>query len=53
MKISMQALQISSRGGDLACAMDGNDRAVLAGHVVDYLVGEINFWIHRHATSEG
>ncbi len=28
---------------DALCAMDSNDRVPLAGYVVDYLVGEINF----------
>lgn len=42
-KQSMRARQISRRGGDLACTMDNNDRVLLAGHAVDYLVGEINF----------
>ncbi len=42
-KKSLRARQISRRGGDLACTLDNNDRVLLAGHAVDYLVGEINF----------
>ena len=41
-KQKMRARQISRRGGDLACSMDNIDRVLLAGHAVDYLVGEIN-----------
>ncbi len=42
-KQKMRARQISRRGGDLACSMDKSDRVLLAGHTVDYLVGEIYF----------
>lgn len=41
-KQDMRARQLSRRGGDLACTMAKNNRVLLAGHAVDYLVGEIN-----------
>jgi len=37
----LQARQISPRGGDINCTMETNDRVLLAGYAVDYLVGEI------------
>ncbi len=40
-KQSMQARQISSRGGDITCTMINNGRVILAGYAVDYLIGEI------------
>jgi len=40
-KQSMQARQISSRGGDITCTMANNDRVILAGYAVDYLIGEL------------
>lgn len=40
-KQSMNARQISSRGGNLACTLGTDDRVILAGHAVDYLIGEI------------
>lgn len=42
-KRKMRARQISSRGGDFACAISDDNRVLLAGHAVDYLVGEIYF----------
>jgi len=42
-KRKMCARQISSRGGDLACALSDDNRVLLAGHAVDYLIGEIYF----------
>ncbi len=40
-KERMQARQISSRGGDISCTMNSNDRVILAGHAVDYMIGDI------------
>lgn len=40
-KQSMQARQISSRGGNITCTMQNNDRVLLAGYAVDYLIGDI------------
>ena len=42
-KQNMRARHISRRGGDLACSIDDDNRMLLAGHAVDYLIGEIYF----------
>jgi PhzF family phenazine biosynthesis protein len=39
-KSTMNARQISPRGGDLRCTLEG-DRVLIAGHSVEYLRGEI------------
>ena len=39
-KTSLVARQVSARGGDLRCEMNG-DRVVIAGHTAEYLRGEI------------
>ena len=39
-KNQLTAKQLSARGGDLLCELHG-DRVVIAGHVVEYLRGEI------------
>jgi predicted PhzF superfamily epimerase YddE/YHI9 len=39
-KNDLTAKQLSARGGDLLCELRG-DRVVIAGHVVEYLRGEI------------
>jgi predicted PhzF superfamily epimerase YddE/YHI9 len=39
-KNQLSAKQLSARGGDLLCELDG-DRVVIAGHAVEYLRGEI------------
>lgn len=39
-KNKLTAKQLSHRGGDLLCELRG-DRVVIAGHVVEYLRGEI------------
>lgn len=39
---SMEARQISARGGEIQCQLDG-DRVVLTGRAVNYLVGTIEF----------
>lgn len=39
-KSTMQARQISPRGGEILCTLD-NDRVILTGHAVNYLTGTI------------
>jgi predicted PhzF superfamily epimerase YddE/YHI9 len=39
-KTSLVARQVSARGGDLRCEMNG-DRVVIAGNTAEYLRGEI------------
>lgn len=39
-KNTLSAKQLSARGGDLLCALDG-ERVLIAGQVVEYLSGEI------------
>ncbi len=40
-KTNLKALQLSKRGGELDCRLDG-DRVFLSGYAVPYLIGEIN-----------
>lgn len=40
-KTQLKALQLSKRGGELDCKLEGN-RVFLTGHAVPYLKGEIN-----------
>ena len=39
-KNELVAKQLSARGGDLRCTLQG-DRVLIAGHTVEYLRGEI------------
>ena len=41
-KLTLEARQISSRGGEINCTVD-NDRVILIGRAVDYMTGEIYF----------
>jgi hypothetical protein len=36
----LNARQLSARGGELFCTLQG-DRVLIAGHAVEYLCGEI------------
>ena len=40
-KNNMLARQVSLRGGDIDCTVCDENRVLLAGHAVDYLIGEI------------
>jgi PhzF family phenazine biosynthesis protein len=40
-KTSLQARQVSSRGGDLSCTLSG-ERVLISGCSVTYLIGELN-----------
>lgn len=42
-KTTLQARQISDRGGDIHCTVGNDNRVILAGCAVDYLIGDINF----------
>jgi PhzF family phenazine biosynthesis protein len=48
-KNNLTAMQVSPRGGDLLCELRG-DRVVIAGHVVEYLRGEIEIDIEGSAS---
>lgn len=47
-KSNLIAMQLSARGGDLLCELRG-DRVAIAGHVVEYLRGEIEIDIEGSA----
>lgn len=42
-KTILQARQISARGGDVGCTVGNDDRVILTGCAVDYLIGDICF----------
>jgi PhzF family phenazine biosynthesis protein len=41
-KKKLTAKQLSARGGDLICEVNG-DRVLISGHAVSYLIGEVDF----------
>ena len=40
-KTELQARQISARGGELACSLEGA-RVRISGHAAEYMIGEIS-----------